>query len=74
MCRVEYEGDDEVAVLPCGHFYHTDCIAQWLARKKVCPQCNKDVVPEAPRAASVPPGGAEAAAAPAGVLAPRQPR
>ena len=43
MCRVEYEDEDEVSVLPCKHIYHVDCIAQWLLHKKVCPQCNEEV-------------------------------
>ena len=43
MCRVEFEGQDEVVSLPCHHFYHPECISQWLQQKKVCPQCNTEV-------------------------------
>lgn len=43
VCRIEYELTDDVTVLPCGHYYHPECVATWLQRKKVCPQCNKEV-------------------------------
>ena len=35
----DYEADDEMGKLECGHFYHIDCIKQWLARKNICPIC-----------------------------------
>lgn len=57
---MEYEADDEATVLPCGHFYHPPCIATWLAQKKVCPQCGKEVV--GPAAAEAQEGKAQAAA------------
>jgi len=47
VCRIEFEEVDEVVLLPCRHCYHPECISQWLQQKKVCPQCNKDVVEDA---------------------------
>ena len=35
MCQMEFEAGDEVATLPCTHFYHPDCIGQWLQDRKV---------------------------------------
>ncbi len=35
MCQMEFEDGDEVATLPCTHFYHPDCIGQWLRDRKV---------------------------------------
>ena len=28
-----------IAILPCNHEYHNDCIRQWLARSGQCPMC-----------------------------------
>lgn len=46
VCRVEFEDMDEVAILPCKHYYHRECIGMWLKQKKVCPQCNKEITVE----------------------------
>ena len=35
VCQMEFEDGDEVATLPCTHFYHPDCIGQWLRDRKV---------------------------------------
>lgn len=42
ICQEEYDGDDEVGKLYCGHNYHLDCIKQWLAQKKTCPVCKTE--------------------------------
>ncbi|XP_052179311.1 uncharacterized protein LOC127792775 [Diospyros lotus] len=39
ICQEDYENDDEMGKLECGHFYHIHCIKQWLARKNTCPIC-----------------------------------
>ncbi|XP_015059955.1 uncharacterized protein LOC107005815 isoform X1 [Solanum pennellii] len=39
ICQEEYEADDEMGKLGCGHFYHIDCIRQWLKHKNNCPVC-----------------------------------
>lgn len=28
--QMEYEDDDQVNILPCKHFFHTDCVSRWL--------------------------------------------
>ncbi|MCD7452761.1 hypothetical protein HAX54_018063 [Datura stramonium] len=35
----EYEAEDEMGKLDCGHFYHIRCIKQWLSQKNSCPVC-----------------------------------
>ncbi|GAB2211793.1 hypothetical protein Droror1_Dr00025128 [Drosera rotundifolia] len=31
ICQEEYETEDEMGRLSCGHVYHTQCIKQWLS-------------------------------------------
>ncbi len=35
VCQMEFEAGDEVVTLPCSHFYHPDCIGEWLKDRKV---------------------------------------
>ncbi|XP_074316593.1 E3 ubiquitin-protein ligase MBR2-like [Silene latifolia] len=42
ICQEEYESDDEMGKLECGHAYHLHCIKQWLSRKNVCPVCKTE--------------------------------
>ncbi|KAL4441836.1 hypothetical protein ABPG77_003752 [Micractinium sp. CCAP 211/92] len=45
ICRVEYEPEDMVKVLPlCKHYAHPECTSEWLKRNKVCCICNKEVL------------------------------
>ncbi|KAK4362042.1 hypothetical protein RND71_017283 [Anisodus tanguticus] len=39
ICQEEYEAEDEMGKLDCGHFYHIRCIKQWLSQKNSCPVC-----------------------------------
>ncbi|XP_068638865.1 uncharacterized protein [Aristolochia californica] len=39
ICQEEYEANDEVGELECGHSYHLNCIKQWLLQKNACPIC-----------------------------------
>lgn len=32
-------GEGEGKIIPCGHVYHVDCIAQWLSLYTSCPLC-----------------------------------
>lgn len=43
VCRLEFEAEDEVAVLACGHYFHPPCVGQWLKEKKVCVVCKAEV-------------------------------
>lgn len=44
ICQEEYEEDDEMGKLDCGHSYHIHCIKQWLVQKNACPVCKTEVV------------------------------
>ncbi|KAI8542829.1 hypothetical protein RHMOL_Rhmol08G0169900 [Rhododendron molle] len=39
ICQEDYEGNDEVGKLECGHFYHIYCIKQWLMQKILLGLC-----------------------------------
>ncbi len=39
----QQRGTDLVKTLPCGHFYHLECLDPWLGVKSVCPLCKADV-------------------------------
>ncbi|KAH8066960.1 ubiquitin-protein transferase [Aureococcus anophagefferens] len=47
ICRMEFEPDDVMRVLPCGHAEHAECLDQWLLINRSCPLCQKDVAPRA---------------------------
>ena len=42
MCVVCIENiaeNDYICKLPCGHYFHPDCIYQWLNEQNICPLC-----------------------------------
>ncbi|KAG7402093.1 hypothetical protein PHYBOEH_007307 [Phytophthora boehmeriae] len=39
ICLSDYEKDDQVISLPCGHTFHKDCGMTWLVEHNVCPTC-----------------------------------
>lgn len=44
ICVDEYTKNDPIVVLPCKHYFHTECIRHWLCNEKVtCPLCRFDV-------------------------------
>ncbi|PHU05372.1 hypothetical protein BC332_26194 [Capsicum chinense] len=45
ICQSEYEDEENMGTLQCGHKYHTNCIKQWLLKKKNCPMCRASVLP-----------------------------
>ena len=44
ICLDEFVQGDRVRKLPCGHVFHSTCIARWLIeRNAVCPLCKLDL-------------------------------
>lgn len=43
ICLVKFVETDNIRYMPCLHLFHSDCIYQWLRRKKNCPLCKYDI-------------------------------
>ncbi|KAG2532789.1 hypothetical protein BBO99_00000351 [Phytophthora kernoviae] len=43
ICLSDYEKDDKVIALPCGHTFHKDCGMAWLVEHNVCPTCRYEL-------------------------------
>jgi len=44
ICIDEYKQDDSVIKLFCKHYFHKDCIKNWLCNERVtCPVCRTDI-------------------------------
>ncbi|XP_018016878.1 uncharacterized protein LOC108673542 [Hyalella azteca] len=39
ICEEVFLPNIEVSATPCGHIFHTTCVAQWFERSKSCPKC-----------------------------------
>jgi len=39
ICMTDYNIGDEIIQLSCDHFFHTDCIKNWLSHHNTCPVC-----------------------------------
>ncbi|CAA3020929.1 probable E3 ubiquitin- ligase HIP1 [Olea europaea subsp. europaea] len=39
ICQTDYEEQEKMGILDCGHEYHRDCIKKWLLMKNSCPIC-----------------------------------
>ncbi|CAF2078254.1 unnamed protein product [Rotaria magnacalcarata] len=39
ICQSDYEPNEKVKRLPCGHIFHEPCVAHWLAITRICPVC-----------------------------------
>jgi hypothetical protein len=44
ICLSEFDHEEVVGVLPCGHRFHIECITEWLTCSVKCPLCKKNSV------------------------------
>ena len=43
VCYCEYEDGQNIRGLPCGHWFHKECIDRWLQEKDWCALCKKSI-------------------------------
>ncbi|OQV14936.1 hypothetical protein BV898_10837 [Hypsibius exemplaris] len=43
ICQLEEPQRTELAVFPCSHFFHRECIEEWLKLRMVCPLCMQNI-------------------------------
>eukprot|EP00347_Sterkiella_histriomuscorum_P007394 403349095 len=44
ICLIDFDQDSKITPLPCkSHYYHTECITQWLKKNCICPVCRHKV-------------------------------
>lgn len=52
ICLEAMEEGEIAIVLPCVHYYHRDCIREWLRHSRLCPLCKRSALSEAAEAAA----------------------
>lgn len=48
ICRDELT--QNVKKLPCGHFFHFNCLKTWIERQQSCPTCRRQIFEDSPAA------------------------
>lgn len=43
VCKEDFEADDELMKMPCGHLFHPDCLLTWLKIHNSCPTCRHEL-------------------------------
>ena len=44
ICLGDFEENDKIKTLRCGHFFHSDCVDPWLINEKaLCPVCRQGI-------------------------------
>ncbi|KXL44257.1 hypothetical protein M433DRAFT_135190 [Acidomyces richmondensis BFW] len=49
ICMEEVQTRTSVTVMPCGHWYHHDCISEWLKENRSCALCRTSIKSRAHR-------------------------
>jgi hypothetical protein len=44
ICISDYQQNEKIKKLPCGHYYHSECLDNWLSHQLKCPMCNTILV------------------------------
>ncbi|KAF9204709.1 hypothetical protein BGZ49_004979 [Haplosporangium sp. Z 27] len=43
ICLCDYEDDEELRKMSCKHYFHKDCVDEWLRLNRNCPLCKRDI-------------------------------
>ena len=43
ICQYDFKENEYLRKLSCEHFYHKDCVDEWLLKDKHCPICKNEV-------------------------------
>ena len=43
ICQQDYQQDDMLRKLRCGHCFHRECVDPWLLQQDMCPVCRKTI-------------------------------
>ncbi|XP_072040041.1 RING finger protein 150-like isoform X2 [Amphiura filiformis] len=44
ICLETYTSSDCIRILPCKHYYHKNCVDQWLIEHRTCPMCKLNIL------------------------------
>lgn len=45
ICMESVQIGEKVTALPCGHWFHGECIKMWLGEHDTCPHCRSGIMP-----------------------------
>lgn len=48
ICLCDYEDQEDLRRLPCDHYFHKECVDEWLKLKRTCPLCKRDITNSGP--------------------------
>ncbi|KAG0289405.1 hypothetical protein BGZ96_007055 [Linnemannia gamsii] len=43
ICLCEYEDEEELRKMRCTHYFHKECVDEWLRLHRNCPLCKRDI-------------------------------
>jgi len=46
ICICEFEDEETLRELRCGHIFHTECVDEWFERASTCPLCKQEAANE----------------------------
>lgn len=41
---MDFENNEKLKSIKCGHQFHNECLDGWLNNEKVCPICKNEVI------------------------------